>query len=645
MTGIRAFFRCERSVLLKVCLCKRCLARRVSRNKVAARLHRKDEQVETENDIKRSHQKLLIKRYQHYICLSLQTLNLFYFNQPMSFIVPRIPSGKNQSGTRRPMKKSKYFLSLLMSIIFLTFSGMPVFAAGEPDPTFNGTGKVILQPAPRLARINDIAVQADGKIIAAGDIYIPGQTVFLDFMVIRINADGSLDNTFGTNGMKFVDFLGDDDNGLSVAIQPDGKIVMAGYAYPEVGANFAVMRLNTDGSLDTSFDGDGKALTNLGLEAYGRSVAIQYDGKIVVAGLAYVNEPNFGVVRYLENGALDNTFGDGGKVITEILPGMDDRANAIAVQNDGKILVGGQSALFDPFSGSLSGGKKRRPGLGRDLGTEMGMAAAIESLFALARYDANGKLDDTFGNDGKALTSISAFRDVINDLAVKEDGKIVAVGQALNGTCICLGVTQYTPDGQLDGTFGAGGIQWLSQATFGNGVALQPDDKILTATSRGSDFAASRLREFGLQDTTFGTPGLGIAILDIFDRDTATSVAMQTDGKVVLGGILESGPPITYRVGVARLMGDSPIPSTARINGQVQDSEGHSVPNSRVELKNLTTGETRIISANPFGYFRTGDLPTNNVFRLTAQSKRRVFPAPQTIRLLGNVNGLVIPSQ
>ncbi len=190
-----------------------------------------------------------------------------------------------------------------------------------------------------------------------------------------------MDNSFDGDGKQTTDFNGSDDIANSLAIQTDGKIVVAGQAYnPNTdNTDFALARYNSNGSLDNSFDGDGK-LTGFYLAGNTRftAIAIQTDGKIVVAGQAF--NPNtgnydFALARYNSNGSLDNSFDGDGKLTTDFI-GSDDYAYSLAIQTDGKIVVAGQT--YNPNTGNYD--------------------------FALARYNSNGSLDNSFDGDGKLTT-------------------------------------------------------------------------------------------------------------------------------------------------------------------------------------------------------------------------------------------------
>src|SRR5919106_25221 len=237
--------------------------------------------------------------------------------------------------------------------VLMAIASPTAAAPGDLDPTFDGDGKVttdfIFNDAAR-----GVAIQADGKIVAAGvAICDPcaGPTTIHDFALARYNRDGSLDATFGEeDGKVTTDFFAGADEAFAVAMQADGKIV-AGGAAAVSGVDFALARYNPDGSLDPTFDGDGK-VTFLGFgpnHNRANAVAMQADGKIVAAGCTSCSSGagNFALARLNTNGSRDTTFDGEGLVTTDFF-GDQDRANGIALQADGKIVAAGfASAAFD----------------------------------------------------------------------------------------------------------------------------------------------------------------------------------------------------------------------------------------------------------------------------------------------------------
>jgi uncharacterized delta-60 repeat protein len=247
---------------------------------------------------------------------------------------------------------------------------------------------------------NDVVIQADGKILAAGSGDLG------DFGLVRYNADGTRDSTFGDDGKMIAAITPDFDLLFGVALQPDGKIVAVGST---AFTRFVLARFNSDGSLDGTFGGDGVVTTNLtsGYDAANAVVVIQEDGRILIAGDAgYCCEwtSSFGLARCNEDGTLDTTFGGDGKVITNFTS-RDDAAKDVVIQTDGKIVAVGGSGYEGPDS---------------------------HTKFAVARHDADLAPDTTFGGDGKVTTKIVGF-DFANAAAIQVDGKIIAVGGSGEG--------------------------------------------------------------------------------------------------------------------------------------------------------------------------------------------------------------------
>jgi uncharacterized delta-60 repeat protein len=304
-------------------------------------------------------------------------------------------------------------------------------ADGTLDSTFGDHGFITTDFGSGSDAAYAIAVQSDGRIVLAGQTQIFGS--FIDFAVARYNADGSLDSGFGANhnGMMVIDFAGDFDQATDVALQDDGKIVVTGTATVNSIGEFALMRLGTDGSFDTSFGAnhDGKVLTEF-TNAYAESsgVVIQADGKILVAGYANDSmtwDSDAAVARYTSAGLLDTTFGADQSGMVKIDFGrIDDKANAIALQADGKILLAGYS---NDTNGSCD--------------------------FALGRLTVGGTLDSTFAGAGIVLSDFGGFDQAIS-MSMQADGKIVLSGHS-DGD---FALARYSASGALDSEFGTGGL-------------------------------------------------------------------------------------------------------------------------------------------------------------------------------------------
>ena len=320
---------------------------------------------------------------------------------------------------------------------------------------------------------------------------------------------GSLDVTFGTAGIITTSFGATTAVSKSMAIQTDGRIVMAGYHFNGSIETFALARYNTDGTLDNTFDGDGRLTTVVGTaDSRANSIAIQADGKIVVAGVARNSNNDFALARYNTNGSLDVTF-DGDGLVTTAIGTSGDEANSIVIQTDGKIVVAGSSFI-----------------------------GGITWDFSLARYNADGSLDITFDVDGKLTTAIGTSDDFAYSIALQTDGKIVIGGNSDIGGNLDFSLARYNNDGSLDNTFDGDGKLTVSIgfATNAAAVAIQTDGKILITGGTGSDFALARYNTNGSLDNSFNSTGIVQTPVGTSNSAAARSIAIQTDGKIVVAG-------------------------------------------------------------------------------------------------------------
>jgi uncharacterized delta-60 repeat protein len=386
---------------------------------------------------------------------------------------------------------------------------------GSLDTTFSGDGKQTTSFGGYLDGAAAVAIQGDGKIIAAGHAGASSP----DFAVARYNANGTLDTAFSADGKQTLDFGGEDE-ATAVAVQADGKIVVVGHAATQIGGaqQIAVARYNPNGTLDTTFSTDGKQMTDLG--GFGATgVAIQGDGKIVVVGSACFNGCDFAVVRYNANGSLDTTFSGDGKQTTDFGAGSNGAAG-VALQG-AKIVVVGDGG---PFPGD----------------------------FAVARYNSNGTLDTTFSGDGKQTTDLGGSDGALA-LAV-QSGKIVAVGRGGSGGGFAL--ARYNANGSLDVTFSGDGKQTTSFGSRANGVAIQSTGKIVVVGGAGAGFALARYNSNGTLDTTFSGDGLQSTSFGFTNQiGGAFGVALQGGGKIVAVGVGQ-GPSQTDDFALARYLGN-----------------------------------------------------------------------------------------
>jgi uncharacterized delta-60 repeat protein len=377
----------------------------------------------------------------------------------------------------------------------LVLTPLAIAAGGDLDRTFDGDGKVVTDVGGDDYPF-DVAVQRDGKIVVVGVSYL---TVGAAFWIARYTVAGALDPSFGNGGVIRPDF-GGNSSGNAVIIQADGKIVVAGLGFqPNRSSDFVLARYNPDGSLDASFDRDGRVFTDFGFGDSAYALTIQPDGKIIAAGNAHsslsrdANE--FGVARYNPDGSLDASFDGDGKVVTAFTPLTDVAVDAV-VQPDGKIVVGGFAGFsFEP---------------------------PHNQNHALARYNAVGSLDPGFDGDGKVMTTLATFTE---DVALQADGKILLAGRQ---------VLRYNRDGSIDSGFGER-AKAVTEGMSVRAVLVQPDAKIIAVGDTGTDFAIMRLDSRGNADNSFGG---GRVVTDLGPRtdDYATAAALQSDRRIVVAG-------------------------------------------------------------------------------------------------------------
>ena len=449
-----------------------------------------------------------------------------------------------------PLARRSFIRSLAISgaalmLVFWASGQMAQAAGGDLDPTF-GTGGMLMTDINHSTDIaTAVAVQADGKLVVVGLTYKQNDYSDEDFVVARYNTDGTLDTTFGHGGKVTTDFPGLAAVPSSVVIQPDGKIVVAGGAFPlfTFAGDFKVVRYNRNGSLDTSFGDGGIVTTTFPEGSYAFDVALQPDGKIIAAGTVFVDfnigdssDTDFALARYNPDGTPDATFGSGGQVSTDFV-GFEDDAFSVLIQPDGRIVAVGSAN--DP---------------------------ATFYDFAAARYLSNGTIDTTFGVAGKVRTDFGDQNfDRASSAALQPDGRIVAAGFAISqgGGVQNFAVARYTSNGILDTTFSRDG---KTQIDFGNccqgaaNVLLQSDGKIITVggsngESSEDDFLLARLTPRGSLDNTFGVGGqVRTSFGDL--NGGANGAALQSDGKIVAVGFQATFSNQWANFALARYLGN-----------------------------------------------------------------------------------------
>lgn len=433
-----------------------------------------------------------------------------------------LSSSSAELGLKRPHAAASPTV-LLTASLMLPF--VAEAAPGDLDESFGTDGKVISDFGGEDGAYG-VALQADGKIVAAGQFgNYSGST---EIALARYRRNGSPDLSFGENGRVSISFDGQPRRmGIAhdVAIQSDGKILAAGYVSdtgiegeppPDPSTiGFAVLRFRANGTLDPKFGKGGIVISNWRKMSIVYGIALQADGKILVAGQAYdrsTSSSDFALARLLPNGKLDPTFGRRGVVITDF-GGRNDFARAITLQPDGRIVVAGRG---DSGAGTIE--------------------------FALARYLSNGKLDTTFGAGGLVTTFVGDGYEAM-DLALQADGKLVVVGQRF-AIDTDFALVRYDANGSPDPTFGSGGYVTidLGQTELANAVALQEDGKIVVAgrytdSSGEYSFVLARLESDGSLDSSWGDQGYVVTSIGVGPHAEVRDIVVQANGKVVAAGL------------------------------------------------------------------------------------------------------------
>ena len=423
----------------------------------------------------------------------------------IAFIPTLQAASRLRSGTARAV-----------AVLWLVVSSLAAAFPGAPDATFgSGFGTVITPIGSGTDVAYSLALQPDGMIVVAGACSNGGD---YDFCLARYLANGALDTNFNGIGKVITAIGNGNDGAYSIALRPDGKIVVAGSCLNGTTYDFCLARYFASGALDLSFNGTGKVITAIGSgndAAYG--VALQPDGKIVVVGrCSNGTNTDFCLARYLASGALDLSFNSTGTVITTISSG-NDVARGVALQPDGKVVVAGYCSNGTTYD------------------------------FCLARYLASGTLDLSFNGSGTVITPIGVGDDYAISLALQPDGKIIVAGVCSNGTNSDFCLARYLANGTFDTSFNSSGKVITpigSGDDYGYSVALQPDGKIVVAgyCSNGAnlDFCLARYLANGTLDTSFGSTGKVITAIGS-STDVANSAALQPDGKIVVAGYCSNG--------------------------------------------------------------------------------------------------------
>lgn len=413
---------------------------------------------------------------------------------------------------------------LLYSLFFVSFFQMIFSQNVSLDTSFGVDGKVSTSFGIYKSTMNSLAIQSDGKIVACGSNY---NGAINQIALARYTLEGVLDASFGNNGIVLTSIgTNFQDQKNSVILLNNGKIlVSSGNGNAFTGYDFAIVRYNADGTLDSSFGTNGIILTDVNLyRNLPVSIQLLEDNKFIIGGfinnLGTGNLSNFLIVKYNENGTLDTTFGSNGVVnynfgtIENNLIITVDDLSVLKIQADGKIIVSGSIAQSD-YS---------------------------QYDFGLMRLNVDGSIDADFGQNGFVLTDFGSD-ELVESMHILDNDKIIVCGTYyLNSfSNQKIAIAQYNSDGSLDSDYGDGGktLSDLNENQYGfvYSSEIQLDGKLLVTglqNNNNADFFVSRFNTNGTLDTSFGVNG--VQVIDSGVNEGAFTSITQPDGKIIIGG-------------------------------------------------------------------------------------------------------------
>lgn len=373
------------------------------------------------------------------------------------------------------------------------------------------------------------AVQPDGKVLLAG--YCVNGTSD-DFCAVRYNSNGTLDLSWNGTGMVVTPVGNNADRAYAIALQSDGKVLLAGACSNGVENDICAVRYNANGTLDTSWNGSGKVMTPGSSSDHATAMVVQPDGKVLLGGTCYNSGiAAFCAVRYNANGTLDTSWNGTGKVTTAVSIG-NDIAEAMVLQPDGKVLLAGYCAV------------------------------ATSADFCAVRYNPNGTLDSNWNGTGKVITAVGSSSDFASAMALQPDGKVLLAGRCLNGTSNNFCAVRYNIDGTLDAGWSADGKVFTAVGGIndnGNALVVQPDGKILISgyCSNGTNFhfCAVRYHSNATLDQSWNGTGKVTTQIASSGDTLASAMVLQPDGKVLLAGYCGNGININFDFCAARYDG------------------------------------------------------------------------------------------
>jgi uncharacterized delta-60 repeat protein len=423
---------------------------------------------------------------------------------------------------------------------------------------------------------------------------------------VCLNAQpGSLDQAFGNNGTVMSPISSFVEHGYALAVQDDGKILVAGFRDQAGAQDFAVARYNADGSLDDSFGSGGMATIDAGTDVDAAwCMALQNDGKIVLGGSVFKQQTtydDYAVVRLNSDGTTDNSFGTNGIVTTDI-EGLYDNAYEILVQDDGKIILGGDGYILD-----------RRH-------------------VCLVRYHTDGTVDESFGFLGVAYLAVGTVEDKTKDIAFQSDGKIIAVGFMNDGMDDQAFVARFNTDGTVDTFFGLNGYTTIDIGGREDRlwtVCVDDDDEILVGgytrdeTEMDNDYLFMKYTSDGVLDTDFGSNG--IKMFHYGSNDQVIDMVLQDDGKIVSIGS-------AFSFELLRLNENGDLDNSFGDNGKVNTSVGTYCHGNRISLyadkRVVVAGQAEDGGLKHFALARYHLEEEGGIDETTVISDIKMFPNP-----------------
>ncbi len=436
---------------------------------------------------------------------------------------------------------------------------------GSPDTTFGDGGRMPVSAGLPVTLVNSMALQADGRIVLAGSA---GDGSSDDILVARLNADGSPDNTFGSSGIVLTDIAGGSDRAIGVAVLTDGRIVVGGTGHTGTDNAIVAIRYHADGSRDATFSGDGIALSGATGTDLASAVLLQSDGKLIVGGYAWTGSQYDSVItRFRMDGSLDTSFDGDGRVTTSLSP-VSGGTDALAMQADGKIL-----AVGSRFNG-------------------------VDYDYAVARYHPDGSFDTEFSDDGILSTDFGGH-DSPAGIAVQSDGKIVVVGVTSAGPDSEIAISRYSSNGILDPTFSEDGLLTIalsSGADNAKTIAVSSlGQRLLVAgnspsDNNGVDAVVLVLNADGSFSRGFGEPIRSLSEAAAFTED-GSPVVISPDVSVVDPELELSGSYSGASVMLRRLGGAATVDHFTATGSLSPLTEGESLILNGVTIGAVTGSE------------------------------------------------------